>query len=123
MKNLVNLTCVVLLSLCTWQFLSSKDNSWSNGFNHSFGCQGCSTDDIANMYKGYIDEWKTSIAKSFDSAETKVFNKSPNPDIVGPDPDPKKCVCKGSGIIVQGDGHKTPCPYHGKGDILNLIIK
>ena len=31
-----------------------------------------------------------------------------------PDPDPKKCICKGSGIIVHGDGHKTVCPYHGK---------
>ena len=49
---------------------------------------------------------------------------------MGPDPDPKKCICKGSGIIVQGDGHKTPCPYHSKMSKLertakenNLIIK
>ena len=32
---------------------------------------------------------------------------------LGPDPDPAKCICKGTGIITHGDGHQTPCPYHG----------
>lgn len=35
----------------------------------------------------------------------------------GMDKDPKKCICKGTGIIVQGDGHTTKCRYHGNGDI------
>ena len=30
------------------------------------------------------------------------------------DPDPDKCVCKGTGWITHGDGHKTACPYHSK---------
>ena len=33
-----------------------------------------------------------------------------------PDPDPEKCICKGTGKIVQGDGHVSPCPYHAKTD-------
>ena len=35
-------------------------------------------------------------------------------DVLGPDPDPAKCICKGTGIITHGDGHQTPCPYHGQ---------
>ena len=53
--------------------------------------------------------------KSFASAEAKVLGKTPVPDDdipLGPDPDPKKCVCKGTGKIIQGDGHVSPCPYH-----------
>tara|TARA_R100000315_G_C5140854_1_gene80557 strand:- start:171 stop:551 length:381 start_codon:yes stop_codon:yes gene_type:complete len=76
---------------------------------------GCSTEDITNMYADYIEKWKEEISSSFDKAEEEIFNKNPTPDIVGPDPDPKKCACGGSGWIEQGDGHKTKCPYHGKG--------
>ena len=48
---------------------------------------------------------------------------SPTPDIVGPHEDPDKCICKGSGVIVQGDGHKTVCPYHGSKFGKDVIIK
>ena len=70
-----------------------------------------------NKYKhqGFED-----IKKSFDKAESEIY-KAPSPDIVGPDPDPKKCICGGSGVIVHGDGHKTTCPYHGKK--MSQIIK
>jgi predicted metal-binding protein len=34
--------------------------------------------------------------------------------VIGPDEDPAKCVCKGTGVIIHGDGHKTPCPFHSK---------
>jgi hypothetical protein len=51
---------------------------------------------------------------AFDNAELKVFKATPKPDIIGPNEDPKKCICKGTGIIVQGDNHKTICPFHGK---------
>lgn len=75
----------------------------------------CSTEDITNMYADYIEKWKQQIKKSFDSAEEEILDKKPTPDIVGPDPDPDKCICGGSGWIKQGDGHKTKCPYHGQG--------
>jgi len=67
------------------------------------------------MYADYIDEWKVLIKESFEKAEEEVLGDKPAPDIVGPDPDPKKCICGGSGFITHGDGHKTKCPYHGKG--------
>jgi len=38
-------------------------------------------------------------------------------DPVGPNPDPAKCICKGTGKIVQGDGHVSACPYHGVKDV------
>jgi len=77
---------------------------------------GCNTEDIANMYTDYIEEWKEGIKIAFDESEKQVIDIKPKPDddVVGPDPDPKKCICGGSGWIIQGDGHKTPCPFHGK---------
>ena len=53
---------------------------------------------------------------AFDQAESSVFGVDPTPDPdapLRPDPDPEKCICKGTGNIIQGDGHVTKCPYHG----------
>ena len=97
-----------------------KNNSpWSNGFNNNFSCN---TDAITKMYEGYVEQWKKDIAYSFNEAEKEVYGSNPTPDIVGPHPDPKKCICKGSGVIKQGDGHTTPCPYHGSKFVKPLII-
>jgi hypothetical protein len=68
------------------------------------------------MYSSYVEEWKSNISQSFNDAEKEVFTKpSPTPDdLLKPHPDPSKCICKGTGVIVHGDGHRTPCEYHGK---------
>jgi acyl-CoA synthetase (AMP-forming)/AMP-acid ligase II len=67
-----------------------------------------------NVTKGY---WRNDedTKKAFDEAEAKIFTIPKPPVVVIPmeDPDPAKCICKGTGIIVHGDGHKTPCQYHG----------
>jgi len=54
--------------------------------------------------------------EAFDLAEEKVLKIKPNPDDTpsGPDPDPEKCICGGTGKITHGDGHQTDCPYHAK---------
>jgi hypothetical protein len=73
--------------------------------------------EITDMYSSYIDDWKQEATSSFIDAESKIYvvNPIPKPDINdGTNPDPAKCICKGTGIIVQGDGHKTSCPYHSK---------
>ena len=86
------------------------------------GCEqhyGLNSEDITNMYSSYVTEWQDKAKASFDKAEQQTFVINPNPkpdDIVGPNPDVTKCICKGTGIIVQGDGHKTPCPFH-HGDV------
>lgn len=73
--------------------------------------------DGGNAYGEYnVDELKKLAARSFDEAEIKVYNVKPVPDIVGPNEDPAKCICRGSGVIVHGDGHTTSCPYHGSKD-------
>lgn len=78
-------------------------------------CCSLPTADITEMYAQYIDEWKSQAEKAFSDAEAKIFVVKPKPDVViGPDEDPAKCVCKGTGVIVHGDGHKTPCPFHSK---------
>jgi len=78
-------------------------------------CSSLETKDITDMYSPYVEEWKKESAQSFNRAEKEVFVK---PDVPKPDdgtnPDASKCICKGTGIIVQGDGHKTVCPYHGR---------
>lgn len=52
--------------------------------------------------------------EAFSEAETSVLKIVPDDDVLGPDPDPEKCICKGTGKIVQGDGHISDCPYHSK---------
>lgn len=72
-------------------------------------------EDITNMYASYVEEWKRDSAISFDKAEKEIFDIKPEPlPDDGTNPDASKCICKGTGIIVQGDGHKTACRYHGK---------
>lgn len=72
-----------------------------------------------------LEQLKLQSAQCFDKAEKEVLN--PKPNIVpndGTNPDPAKCICKGTGIIVQGDGHKTECPYHYKtGSTRNQNVK
>jgi hypothetical protein len=69
-------------------------------------------EDVTNMYSSYVEEWQTQAKQAFEEAEPQVFKVAPKPDD-GTNPDAAKCICKGTGIIVQGDGHKTVCPYHG----------
>jgi len=56
------------------------------------------------------------VNESFVDAEKEILTEPPEPPepVVpsGPDPDPKKCICQGTGKIVQGDGHVSDCPYH-----------
>jgi hypothetical protein len=68
--------------------------------------KGLTNDEVQNIIN--------TVNESFDKAEKKVFGDEPDePDVPsGPDPDPDKCICQGTGKIVQGDGHITPCPYH-----------
>jgi len=76
----------------------------------------------ANNYSCNIDAAFSDVApmveeanKAFEKAEEKILNVQPKPDdIIKPNPDAAKCPCKGTGVIKQGDGHSTPCPYHGK---------
>lgn len=71
-------------------------------------------EDITDMYSSYVEEWKIGCKLSFDKAEKEIFNNAPEPlPDDGTNPDASKCVCKGTGVIVQGDGHKTACRYHG----------
>lgn len=54
------------------------------------------------------------VKESFDEAELKFLPKVEKDEVAGPDKDPAKCVCKGTGKITQGDGHVTNCPFHSK---------
>lgn len=67
--------------------------------------------DVMNMYMSLVGQWKEQISIAFDKAEKEVY---PNyvPDGPIPDEDAAKCPCKGTGVIVHGDGHKTECPFH-----------
>jgi len=116
MKKYVEFAFVSIVSvLVTLSIISTNTRTIDGGTPLSMDAQcECSTEDITNMYVEYIDKWKADISKSFDEAESQVFKKNPIPDVDGPNPDPNKCPCKGTGVITHGDGHKTTCPYHGK---------
>ena len=74
-----------------------------------------------SMSNTSVDDLINSANNAFVKAEREVFDTQPKPDedIIRPNPDPKKCPCRGTGKIVHGDGHTTECPFHGAG----LIIK
>ena len=77
---------------------------------------GCNYDELkcSSDNPSCVQELKNSCSESFDLAEKQVFKPiTPKPND-GTNPDPAKCICNGTGIIVQGDGHKTVCPYHNK---------
>tara|TARA_B100001564_G_scaffold358247_1_gene376425 strand:- start:811 stop:1218 length:408 start_codon:yes stop_codon:yes gene_type:complete len=119
--NVVFTSIVLVASL--FLFLSSDKvadtvRGFDNSFNNSFSNSGCSTEDITNMYADYIEEWKLGISQAFDKAEHEIYGED---EVVGPHPDPNKCICGGSGVIVHGDGHKTVCPYHGKKTMNNIL--
>jgi len=110
-------------------FLSSDKvaeqiRSFDGSFNNSFGdvqCSehGCATEDITKMYADYIEEWKLGVSTAFNEAEKTVYQN--DDEVVGPHPDANKCICGGSGVITHGDGHTTPCPYHGKKAMNNIL--
>lgn len=50
-----------------------------------------------------IEKAKTEINLSIDQAEKEVLKKEV-------DNTPVTCECNGTGFIVHGDGHRTPCP-------------
>lgn len=77
---------------------------------------GCS-----QQYSSYnIDSMFSDVAETvkeanlaLSQAEDEVLKTQPD-NIIRPDPDASKCPCKGTGLIKQGDGHVTQCPYHSK---------
>ncbi len=74
-----------------------------------------------SLSKNEINAIIVQATQAFDKAETDVLGVKPNPTPdpdkpKAPDPDPSKCICGGTGEIVQGDGHITQCPYHGSKD-------
>tara|TARA_R100000152_G_C6782111_1_gene218434 strand:+ start:672 stop:1079 length:408 start_codon:yes stop_codon:yes gene_type:complete len=109
----LHFVCILVLALASYAVIS-KD-VFTKAKVDGGTPYGCNTEDITRMYEGYIEEWKSGIKLAFNQAEKEIFkDDNPTPDVLGPHPDPDKCICGGSGIIVHGDGHKTVCPYHGK---------
>ena len=94
---------------------------------------GCSTaapvyTDVLDMHGASVEQMQIVISEAFDLSEVAVLKTTPDdtPKPLGPDPDPKKCICGGTGVITHGDGHTSPCPYHGKGqetETPNLIVE
>lgn len=81
---------------------------------------GCDSKQIVKPVD-LTDEIST-VNNIFSKVEKDILNIEPAPtpdeNEVKPDPDKNKCACRGTGEIVHGDGHTTPCPFHSIG--LNL---
>jgi hypothetical protein len=80
------------------------------------GCEPLAKLELAPSSKPSIAKiLEKEASESFDKAEKTVYvNVVPVKPEDGTNEDPKKCICKGTGIITHGDGHTSPCPYHGK---------
>jgi hypothetical protein len=79
-----------------------------------FGASGCGQSILGNVdIVDIVDttDWSPTISVSLAMATLDSVTPDTAPE---PDPDPAKCPCKGTGVITHGDGHKTPCPYHGE---------
>ena len=60
------------------------------------------------------EEYRPLIITAFDKAEQKYLIVKPDEDVVeGIDPDPKKCICKGTGLLPTDGAVKLYCKYHG----------
>jgi hypothetical protein len=63
------------------------------------------------------------VEKAFDKVEKDILDKPVIPDNTpsGPDLDPKKCICKGTGQYERpdapGSGKMVECPFHGSKDV------
>jgi len=64
-------------------------------------------------YNTTVRDFQPIVTKAFDEAD-KLMETEKDEINDGQDPDPVKCICKGTGRIVQGDGHVTDCRYHKK---------
>ena len=78
------------------------------------GCEPIISFDFAKN-EDSIKILENQAIESFEKAEKKIYITvvPVNPDD-GTHEDPKKCICRGTGIITHGDGHTSPCPFHGK---------
>jgi len=58
-----------------------------------------------NVTDDNLDTIISEANQAFDLAEKNILKVKPdNPD------DNIECSCNGTGVIVHGDGHETPCP-------------
>ena len=87
------------------------------------GVAGCAQTTIPDTIVP-IRDWTPLISVQMMSATllAKEDVKPDVPDLV-PHEDPDKCPCKGTGVIVHGDGHKTECPFHGNQQGLDDAVK
>lgn len=108
-ESRLNFIFILVVAFASYMAFNQKPINIDGGTPYS-----CNTEDITDMYEDYIQRWKQEVNIAFNEAEEEVIDTD-TPDIVGPHPDPDKCICGGSGWIEQGDGHKTKCPYHGTG--------
>ena len=78
-------------------------------------CGCCQTYDC-NIDSAFTDSniqvMVSEAETAFIDSEKELLDIKPD-DILRPHPDPTKCICKGTGIIQQGDQHVTKCPFHG----------
>ena len=71
-------------------------------------------------YNDSVKDFHPVVISAFDEADKLMIDKTEEVTD-GQDPDPAKCICKGTGKITQGDGHVTDCRYHGKQGETNTL--
>lgn len=57
-----------------------------------------------------IESERPKAAAAVAAARASMLTAAPRPDDPEPKPDADCQDCDGTGYIVHGDGHRTPCP-------------
>lgn len=96
--NKTTLLLVIVLAFNAYQFLPQVNLQQYFAFTNT---------------ASIVEQMSPVIDNAFDQAEEKYIKKEIEV-VDGLDPDPDKCICKGTGIVVNGDGHISPCEYHSK---------
>jgi thioredoxin 1 len=62
-------------------------------------------------YNTNVKNFQPIVVEAFNEAD-KIMEEKEEEISDGQHPDADKCICKGTGRIVHGDGHSTDCKYH-----------
>lgn len=77
------------------------------------GFYGCNLDEKVSDVNSNVQNFYPVVIAAFNEAD-KLMEVEIDEEDDGQHPDADKCVCKGTGRIVQGDGHVTDCRYHAR---------
>lgn len=82
-------------------------------FSFFLGCGKIVDKEVILDTNNNVKNFHPVVIAAFNNAD-KLMDVEIDEENDGQNPDADKCICKGTGRIVQGDGHVTDCRYHAR---------